>query len=138
MQPSPHVGVKRKIQRPHLVPQPVGLSGEIVGGHVIFRPPHCTRVGEPEFARALIGQLYVTFVRLAHGWRDGVPTNPRLFQFLGISAGAQDAAEFFQIETLVAAWRAELAFAVGALHRGSNLREFGRLRRIGWSGNGER
>ena len=49
----PDVGVQLEVERPHLIPEPIELLGELVGRHVVLRPPHRAGVGEAELARAL-------------------------------------------------------------------------------------
>src|SRR3712207_8341092 len=40
------------VQRPHLVPEPLGHRREFLGRHVVFGAPHRARVGEAQFGRS--------------------------------------------------------------------------------------
>ena len=71
-----HVGVQLEVERPHLIPQPIELLGELVGRHVVLRAPHRAGVGEAELARALVRQLDEPRVVLPHRRRDRVPALP--------------------------------------------------------------
>ena len=52
-----HVAVQLLVERPHLLPQPLGLLLELRRRHVVRRPPHLPRVREADLPGALVGQL---------------------------------------------------------------------------------
>ena len=71
--------VQLDVERPHLVPEPLGQRGEFVGAHVVFGAPHRAGVGIAELAGAGIGDLDHPLIF----GRIGPPT--LLFQLVHIS-----------------------------------------------------
>ena len=129
MQPRANVGVQRKIERLHLVPEAVEFLGEIVGRHIVFRAPHGAVVLEAEFLRAFVGERDVAGEIPAHGLRDFVPAGPCGQQFLWIPALRHQLGEIFDILATLRSVRAPLALAVCALQLRGDARElFGLLR----------
>ena len=87
-----HVGVQRHVERPDLLPETLDFGGELVGRHVVVRPPHRARVSEPELARALVGQIDEADVTGPHRRRNASPPGPQIRQLLRIAAFAPSAA----------------------------------------------
>ena len=134
VQLQPHVGVQLEVQRPHLIPQPIELLGELVGRHVVLRPPHRAGVGEPQLLRALVRQLDEALVVLAHRRPDRVPALPRRAQRLFIAGNREDARHVVDVLARLGLRRvgAPLALAVRRLQPRHDLRElvgFFRIRR---------
>ncbi len=128
-QPAAHVAVELLVERPHLLPEPLQLGGELVRRHVVLGPPHGAQIVEAQLAGALVAELGEALVVGAHRRRDGAPADPGLEQLVRIAAGRQDAAELAEVEAL-AVLAAVLAAAVGRLHAGGDAGQLGAQLRI--------
>ncbi len=130
VQPRPHVGVQRQVQRPQLSPQPVQLLPESVWRHVVPGAPHDAVVGEANLLRALVHQLGEPHVVLLHGRRDRVPAFPYLAQALRVATLRQDLRHRLDVEAGIRGLRprrAVLAAAVRRLERGAQACHLGGL-----------
>ena len=85
-----HVGVQREIERPDLLPEPIHFLRELVGRHVVLRPPHRAGIGKSQLLGALVRQLHEPLIVVAHRRRDGVPALPDFAQPLGVAVFRHD------------------------------------------------
>ena len=140
VQPRPHVGMQRQVERLQLAPQAIELLRKRVGRHVVLRSPHRAGVREPQLARALVRELDEPGVALLHRRADRVPSFPRFEQPCRVPVLRQDLGDLFDVETRLARFAvlAELAASVHPFHRRDELRELRRFLRIRRRGHRQR
>src|SRR5437868_2200338 len=112
-----YISMQREIERTHLVPKPVEVGGESVWLHVITGAPHRAHVGVALFARALICELHEAREFRTHRRRNLVPTDPKIFQLVRVTALAHQL--FHRGQVVTGPWlrrRTIFTLAVRALH----------------------
>ena len=114
----PNVRVELQVERPDLVPEPIELPRELVGRHVVLRPPHGASVREPEFARPLVREVHEATVVGAHRRRDRMPALPHAAKLGGVTGRRHDLGD--RVDVLARVWLgwvgAPLAPPVGRPH----------------------
>ena len=114
------VAMQFVIEGLHLRPNLVGQLGEIVGRHVIFRPPHRAGVGKAQFLRARIGDIDQLGIIAAHRRADIImPAQPHFLEFLRIAAGTHFFFDVAAVDRLTV--QRALAFAIGGLKPGREV-----------------
>ncbi len=121
--------MQRKIQRTHLLPQPLEVSTEIVRRHVIPRAPQRAGIFESHFARALIRKLNESRIPLPHGRRNRMPSSPNIQQLVGIAAGRHDAFDRSDVQTIV--WLGTIfTFPIISFERSADFRQLAAQHRV--------